>query len=329
MVKVPGLAPVISACMMTVLSADPENATPVIIAHRGASGYLPEHTLEATAMAHGLGADYIEQDVVLSKDGVPMVLHDIHLDEVTDVAGRFAGRARGDGRFYVIDFTAAELKTLEVKERFKRETGERVHPGRYAGEGPVFRIATLEEAFQLITGLNASTGREAGVYPEIKRPAWHHDEGRDLSAAVLAILERFGYAGKSDKCFLQCFEFPEVKRLREELGYRGQLIMLLGGGRKEADLARRSPAGLREFAGFVDGIGPPLDEVVSGDRPSEYVISPLVTHAHEAGLLVHPYTARADDLPEWATSYSELVRVLFDEAKVDALFSDFPGKKRE
>ncbi len=93
---------------------------PIIIAHRGASGYLPEHTLAAKALAHTMGADYLEQDLVLSKDGVPMVLHDVYLDMVTDVARRHPDRRRRDGRFYAIDFTLAELKRLRVQERFNR-----------------------------------------------------------------------------------------------------------------------------------------------------------------------------------------------------------------
>jgi glycerophosphoryl diester phosphodiesterase len=91
---------------------------PLVIAHRGASGYLPEHTLAAKAYAHALGADFIEQDLVLTKDDVPVVLHDIYLDTVTDVAVRFPERKRADGRFYVIDLTLAELKQLRVTERF-------------------------------------------------------------------------------------------------------------------------------------------------------------------------------------------------------------------
>ena len=325
MAKGVGVTLLFCAFAPVMVAQENKNDQPVFIAHRGASGYLPEHTLEATVMAHGLGADFIEQDVVLSKDDVPIVLHDIHLDDVTDVKTRFPDRARKDEQFYVIDFTLAELKTLQVKERFKPVTGKRVYPGRYSGNSPVFRIATLEEALQLIAGLNASTGRKAGIYPEIKQPAWHRSEGRDLSAVVLPLLKHFGYAEKSDNCYLQCFEFPEIIRIREELGYNGRLIMLMGGGKKRADVAQRSPQGLRELAKYVDGIGPPIGEVVTGSSPSNLKITTLAGYAHDAGLIVHPYTGRADELPKWAASYSELLRVLFDDAKVDGLFTDFPG----
>ncbi len=320
----------LSALMASALSIA-DDAAPVEIAHRGASGYLPEHTLEAVAMAHALGADYIEQDVVMSSDGVPMVLHDVTLDATTDVAARFPGRAREDGRYYAIDFTLAELKSLAVRERFKPETGEPVFPGRYSGGLPVFRIATFEESLALVSGLNASTGRVAGVYPEIKRPGWHLAQGKDLGAAVVAMLDRFGYREKSDACFVQCFEFTEVRRLRESLGYRGKLIQLLGGskpGEDGTDFVRfRTPEGLRELADWVDGIGPSLDSVVLGASPGERRITPLAAEARAAGLAVHPYTARTDSLPKWAADYADLIGVL-KEAGVEGWFTDFPGLLR-
>lgn len=323
------LAAVVLSIPLFVAAADP---VPFEIAHRGASGYLPEHTREAVVMAHGLGAGYIEQDVVLSADGIPVVLHDIHLDDVSDVATRFPGRARDDGKHYALDFTVAELKQLEMRERFKAATGERVFPKRYAGEGIAFRLMTLSESLAIIAALNASTGREAGIYPEIKRPAWHHAQGRDLGSAVLAVLKEHGYEDKEDRCFLQCFEYDEVRRLRDELGYRGRLIQLLGGGDKigegNTDNARfRTPGGLRELALRVDGIGPPLGEVVKGGDPASRRIASLVADARDAGLAVHPYTARADELPKWAADYDDLIRVL-REAGVAGYFTDFPGLVR-
>jgi glycerophosphoryl diester phosphodiesterase len=318
---------VVAMVIHPVLKA--QEPVPFEIAHRGASGYLPEHTREAVVMAHGLGAAYIEQDVVLSADDVPVVLHDIHLDDVSDVATRFPGRAREDGKHYALDFTLAELKQLGMRERFNPATGERVFPGRYSGSDTVFRIVTLEESLAIIAGLNGTTGREAGVYPEIKRPAWHLSQGKDLSAAVLPILKRFDYEDKDDPCYLQCFEYDEVRRLREALGYRGRLIQLLGGGDKigegNTDNTRlRSPEGLRELAKWVDGIGPPIGEIVKGDHVATRRITPLVADARAAGLVVHPYTARADELPKWAGDYDDLVGQL-RVAGVGAYFTDFPG----
>jgi glycerophosphoryl diester phosphodiesterase len=299
-------------------------AQPVVIAHRGASGYLPEHTLEAKAMAHTMGADFLEQDVVLSRDDVPVVLHDIHLDGVCDVAIRFPDRKRDDGRFYALDFTIAELKQLRVFERFDAKTGKQIFPRRFPKGQSHFQIATLEEELQLIQGLNHSTGREVGIYPEIKQPGWHRKEGHDISSIVLPILEKYGYRTKADACFLQCFEFDEVKRLRNEIGWQGRLIMLLGGGKTGiggSDFeSMRTPTGLAELAKIVDGIGPPISSILNPNNQ----ISDLVAHAHAANLLVHPYTLRADDLPKSVTSADQLMKLLFTEAKIDGLFTDFP-----
>ena len=289
------------------------NAEPVVIAHRGASGYLPEHTLEAKAMAHAMGSDFIEQDIVLTKDDVPVVMHDIYLDTISDVAERFPDRHRENGRFYTLDFTLAEIKQLHATERFSEKTGKQVYPKRFPKGSSSFQIPTLEEELQLIAGLNESTGRVAGIYPEIKQPKWHRSEGHDISAIVLPVLKRHGYATKSDPCFLQCFELEEVKRIRKELGWRGRLVFLMGSFKK-GEKVETEKATLADVASVADGIGPSI----SAD------IVRLATEAHEAGLIVHPYTLRIDDLPKWTKSTDELLHTLFDEAKVDGLFTDFP-----
>lgn len=304
---------------------------PLVVAHRGASGYLPEHTLEAKAMAHALGADYIEQDVVLSKDNVPVVLHDIHIDTVTDVAKRFPARKRADGRFYALDFTLAELKTLRVSERFDAKTGAPVFPQRYPSvtSPAAFYISTLEEELQLLQGLNRSTGRVAGIYVELKKPKWHRDHDRDLSRAVLPILARYGYATKNDPCFVQCFELTEIRRLRGELGWKGRLVMLIESKSKDEDGTDHdrlcTPEGIREIAPLVDGIGPAIGRIVTwpaagGGAPK---FSELVSLAHAQRLVVHPYTVRRDDLPKNCTSLDALHDALFRAARVDGAFSDF------
>jgi glycerophosphoryl diester phosphodiesterase len=297
--------------------------SPLVIAHRGASGYLPEHTLAAKALAHGMGAHYLEQDIVLTQDDVPVVLHDIHLDTTTDVARRFPDRKRADGRYYALDFSLAEIKQLDVSERFNAKTGKAVYPKRFPLDQSTFCVSTLEEELQLIQGLNASTGRVAGIYPEIKQPKWHRDQGHDISRIVLPVLQRYGYATKADPCFLQCFELTEVQRLRAKLGWKGKLIMLLGSKKSEDGTdyaALRTPKGLAELAKVADGIGPAIHQVLNeAGKPT-----PLVSEAHAAGLKVHPYTLRADDLPGFATSPDEVHRALFGEAKADGLFSDFP-----
>ena len=301
---------------------------PLVIAHRGASGYLPEHTLAAKALAYGQGADYLEQDVVLSKDGVPVIFHDTHIDTTTDVTKKFPGRQRADGRFYALDFTLAELKQLNLTERFSPKTGKAAFPRRFPVGVGSFSVVTLEEEIRFIQHLNRSTGRNVGIYPELKAPAWHRQEGRDLASAVLPILRKYGYDAKDSACFVQCFELAEIKRLRGELAWKGKLIMLLGGkgkGPGETDFTYlQTDAGLAELAKLVDGIGPPISSVVTGKSPAERKVTDLTARARKAGLLSHPYTLRADELPQCVSSVDELLRVLFDEAKIDGLFTDFP-----
>ncbi|MGY0427283.1 MAG: glycerophosphodiester phosphodiesterase, partial [Polaribacter sp.] len=191
--------------------------TKIVIAHRGASGYLPEHTMEAKTMAFAMNADYIEQDLVLSKDDIPIVIHDIYLDDVTDVATKFPSRKRADSRYYVIDFTFDELKTLNVSERFNPETGKQFFPNRFPKGKGTFKLHSFQEEIELIQGLNASTGKNIGIYPEIKEPAFHQKEGKKLTEIVLKILSDYGYNTKKDKCILQCFDAKELERIRKEL----------------------------------------------------------------------------------------------------------------
>ena len=302
-------------------------AQPVVIAHRGASGYLPEHTLEAKALAHAMGADFLEQDLVLTKDDVPIVMHDIQLETISDVATKFPDRKRADGHYYALDFTLAEVKQLQAHERVNLKTGQAVYPRRFPLGKSSFQIPTLEEELQLIAGLNKSRGRNVGIYPEMKQPAWHRKQGHDLSKIVLPILRRYGYATKKDECWVQCFEPDEVKRIRGELNWEGRLLLLLG-PTKYPDGSDAShwftAAGLAETAKFADGVGPSLATIVTGKLKADRKVTDLVKHAHAAGLLVHPYTLRADDLPKIVDSMDDAFGLLFSEAKIDGLFTDFP-----
>jgi glycerophosphoryl diester phosphodiesterase len=290
-------------------------SAPTIIAHRGASGYLPEHTLAAKALAYAQGADYLEQDLVLTKDGALIVQHDVTLDSTTDVAKRFPGRQRANGSFYAIDFTLAEVRQLRVFERFNPKTGKAVYPGRFPVGVGEFRINTFEEEIELIQGLNKSTGRKVGIYPEVKLAGWHRQEGQDLSKALLAVLARYGYATKADPCYIQCFEYAELQRLRNELGWKGRLVLLTGGKTPLID----TDDGLKSITKVVDGIGPALSAIAVGRQPSG-----LVERAHAVGLKVHPYTFRIEALPKGFTDGKDYYRFLTQEAKVDGLFTDFP-----
>jgi glycerophosphoryl diester phosphodiesterase len=301
---------------------------PLVIAHRGASGYLPEHTLASKRLAHQMGADFLEQDVVATRDDELVVLHDIHLDRVPDVAERFPGRARDDGRFYARDFDLEELRTLQAWERMNAD-GSPVYPGRYPARSGDFSLHTLGEEIEFIQRLNAETGRVAGIYPEIKRPAWHREEGVDIAPLMLGILADAGFDGPDDPVFVQCFDDAELRRLRHELDCPYKLVQLIGANNwNEADTdydVMRTRQGLEKLARTVDAVGPwllYLYELRAGDDLP--VSTGFVGMAHEVGLGVHPFTFRADDLPRGFEKLAELVRFFADELAIDGLFTDFP-----
>lgn len=326
------VAPTIGANVAAAQDAKQET---VVIAHRGASGYLPEHTLAAKALAYGMRADYIEQDVVLSKDGVPVILHDIHLDTTTDVATKFPDRKREDGRYYAIDFTLDEIKSLTVTERFKADSGKQVYENRFPMEFGIFKVPTLEEEIKLIQGLNHSTGRDVGIYPEIKNPEFHRAEGQDIAKAVVSVLEKWGYNNPASNAFLQCFDWAETKRIRTELNYQGKLVQLLGENRwgppegTDYDFLK-SDEGVLEMAKVVDGIGPWLPQVIEGlSENGTAIMTPTLIAAQRAQLLVHPYTLRADQLPKWAGDMDIALKAIFDDAAIDGIFTDFPDQAVE
>jgi glycerophosphoryl diester phosphodiesterase len=301
-----------------------------IIAHRGASGYLPEHTLPAKAMAYAMHTDYLEQDVVATRDDELVVLHDVHVDRVTDVARRYPDRARADGRYYVRDFDLAELRTLNVTERVD-EAGQAVFPGRFPAHTGRFGIHTLAEELTMVAGLNRATGKTTGVYPEIKRPQWHREEGVDLSAAVLEVLAAHGYENAEDPIFLQCFDAAELVRIRTELACRLRLVQLIGENswaESGTDYDKlRSEKGLAALAKTVDAVGPWVNQLYSVDPISgKPAPTGLTESAHQAGLLVHPFTFRADDLPPGFGCFEDMVHFFTGDLGVDGLFTDFPDR---
>jgi glycerophosphoryl diester phosphodiesterase len=295
---------------------------PIVIAHRGASGYLPEHTLAAKALAHGLGADYLEQDVVATRDSQLVVLHDLYLDDVTDVALKFPGRQRDDGRHYVIDFDLAELKTLTVFERRRPGSATAKYPARFPADTGLFAIATLAEELRLIGGLNRSTGRAVGIYPEIKDPGWHRRQGIDLSTLVLAELRAFGYSNPEHAAFVQCFDATELARLKEELGCSLPLIQLVGPEPEYAALL--TAPGLESLSAYAYGLGPHFSQLVDVEKGRSARRGDLARRAHDTGLRVHAYTFRRDDLPSYARTLEELLELFFMDIGVDGVFSDHP-----
>jgi glycerophosphoryl diester phosphodiesterase len=293
----------------------------IVIAHRGASGYLPEHTLIGKALAYGLGADYLEQDVIATRDGELVVLHDLHLDDVSDVAERFPGRQRSDGLHYAIDFDLEELQQLTLFERRRPGSSTPKYPGRFPSTIGVARIATLNDELALIQGLNRSTGRAVGVYPEIKHPQWHREQGIDLAAVLLRKLEAFGYTQPEHPAFVQCFDAGELLRVREELGSKLRLIQLVDNEPVYARLLTAS--GLARVARYAYGLGPSHSQLVTNADGRPRVLA-LATQAHELGLRLHPYTFRREDLPGYAATFEQWLQVFLHQARVDGVFCDFP-----
>jgi glycerophosphoryl diester phosphodiesterase len=299
------------------------NARPLIIAHRGASGYLPEHTLEAKALAYGQGADYLEQDVVATRDAVPVVLHDHYLDDVSDVADRFPGRARADGRHYVVDFDWAELRELTLNERRNPEHGGARFPNRFPLMPFGFRIARLDDEIRFVQGLNRSTGRNVGIYPEIKAPEWHRAHGIDLADVILRVLNGLGYHLPTDRVYVQCFDGAELERVRRELGSRLPLIRLIDSADDRP--AAMTAADWTRIAGYADGVGVDYRELVDVQSGrSTHRAKPLLASLRATPLDVHAYTFRADVHDAANGPFAELLGFLMADVPIDGLFCDQP-----
>lgn len=333
----------------------------IVIAHRGASGYLPEHTLEGYAASYFMGADYIEQDVVMTKDDQLVVMHDPYLDRVTDVMAKFPTRFHvmpdGSKRWRAIDFTLAEIKTLRVVTGFTVPEGTKPEdamknaktdwPQRFPMGKSSFEVPTFAEAIELIQGLNKATGRNVGIYPEIKNPSLFRIEGKDISMAVLKELKKYGYTSKSDKVYVQCFNPIETKRISKELmpklGMDLKVVQLIAGNSwkesfeiKDGKLVPYDfnwmfqPGGMAKVAEYADGIGPSKTFLIDSKKSTRdhIVLTPMITEAHKAGMVVHPFTFRAEAnriLPP-AKDFDDMVSIYVNEVGVDGLFSDFTDR---
>lgn len=278
-----GLLALATAALLAACGGDDGTPTllgdkPLVIGHRGASGYLPDHTLEGYRKAIELGADFIEPDLVATKDGVLVARHEPNITGTTDVAQRpeFASRktqkvvdgVREEG-WFVSDFTLAELKTLRaIQPLAERDQG-------YNGK---FQIPTFEEVLDLAKSESARLGRTIGVYPETKHPTYHVNQGLKLEDRLLAILEKYGYTTKTAPVIVQSFEVANLKYLRSKTQVRlvqlvdaddvnpdGSISLVapydkpydfavVGDARTFASLL--TPAGLKEVKTYADGIGP-------------------------------------------------------------------------
>jgi glycerophosphoryl diester phosphodiesterase len=291
---------------------------PILIGHRGASGYVPEHTLVSYFLAIQQGADYAEPDLVMTKDGVLVARHENEIGGTTDVADhpKFARRRtvkRIDGveveGWFTEDFTLAELKTLRVRERIPD-----IRPANTSFDGQ-FEIPTFDEVLALIRSVDAQRAAAArrmgrpkpaptGVYPETKHPTYFDEQGLRMDRALLQVLSRHGYEGRNAPVFIQSFEVGNLKRLRRKT--RLPMVQLIeasgapydfvasGDSRTYADLI--TPAGLAEIATYANAIGPSKALIIPR-KDDGTLASPttLVEDSHEAGLGVHPWTFRAEN----------------------------------
>jgi glycerophosphoryl diester phosphodiesterase len=270
-----------------------------LIAHRGASAYAPEHTRAAYLLAIQQGADFVEQDLVLTKDGQLVCLHDVTLERTTNVEDRFPDRfveQQGPGgttkHWMAYDFTLEEIKQLDAGSWFD---------ARFAGE----RVLTFQEAIDLLEG-------KVGLYPELKSPELYRARGVNLASIVIEALRRNGL-DRSDRLILQSFDEATLRTLARELPSVPRVFLM------ERSIAEQwlSPARLREAAAFVSGIGP-AKQILEA-RPE------AVKWAHDAGLTVTPYTFRAGATGRFPSVRDEMRYFLF-ELGVDALFTDNPDQ---
>jgi glycerophosphoryl diester phosphodiesterase len=339
-----GASAVIAEPQAPDVAGGQHSARPLIIGHRGASGYRPEHTLASYELAARMGADYIEPDLVTTKDGVLVARHEPEIGGTTDVANHPEFTARRTTKsldgvattgWFTEDFTLAELKTLRATERIPQLRQENtVFNGRY-------QVPTFQEVIDLAKRLSNDLHREIGIYPETKHPTYFRKQGLPLEPKLVQTLNRNGLNRPNAKVFVQSFEVSNLKALNREL--RVPLVQLTsatgapfdfidtGDPRSYADLV--TAAGLREVASYADGVGPDKNQVIPRDAAGNLTTpTALVRDAHAAGLDVHPYTFRAENnflptnlrssavLADYGNLFGELDA--FFAAGVDGVFTD-------
>jgi glycerophosphoryl diester phosphodiesterase len=327
---------------------------PLVIGHRGAGGYLPEHTLPSYALAIKLGADYIEPDLVSTKDGHLIARHEPEITDTTDVEfhPEFKNRRRTaviDGApaegWFASDFTLAEIKTLRAVQPFPDR------PDRFNGK---YRIPTFDEVIALAKRYSRRTGRKIGIYPETKHPTYHRNTlGLPLEAKLLRSLRSAGWDNRRAPVFIQSFEQSNLKELNRQTDVR--LVQLVDANDVKPDgtldytppfdrpydwtvsgdpklLARTfayfaTDEGLEDVRRYADGIGPwkPYIQTTIGANATLPEATDLVRRAHKLGLLVHPYTFRNEQSrlapPYKGNPINEYLR--FYELGVDGVFTDF------
>ncbi|CAJ0786501.1 Glycerophosphodiester phosphodiesterase, periplasmic [Ralstonia mannitolilytica] len=338
------------------------NTTPIatvqVIGHRGASALRPEHTLASYQKAIDDGADIIEPDLVSTKDGVLVARHENEISGTTNVAdvAAFAGRRTTktiDGRsvtgWFTEDFTLAELKTLRVRERIPN-----IRPDNTAYNDQ-FDIPTLDEIIALARDQSAKLGRNIGIYPETKHPTYFQSIGLPLEDRLIDALRRDAFTASRTTVYIQSFEVANLKAIRDKIGSsqpNWKLVQLMGSaGQQPYDfvVARDSRTygdmmtdrGMRDIASYANGVGPDKNSIMSLDANGRLTDpTDLIRNAHNAGLIVHPYTFRPENtfLPPSLRSGADNTRNVsgsieeiqaFLRAGVDGFFTDDPAVGRQ
>ena len=306
------------ATLLLLLTASvAASSGPLVIAHRGASGYRPEHTLESYRLAVEMGADFIEPDLVSTKDGVLVARHENEIGSTTDVATRFPDRKRTktvDGEsltgWFTEDFTLAEIKTLHARERL----AFRSHA--YDGQ---FAVPTFDEVVDLAQRMGEARKRPVGVYPETKHPTYFRGISLPLEEKLIESLQRHGWNDRTAPVFIQSFEQGNLRELRKKTTVR--LIQLVN------TPAMIQGEGLKAIAAYADGIGPEKRLVIPVNTDGSLAPpTDLVARAHALNLLVHVWTVRTEKefLP---AGYRGDVGAEFAALRrlgVDGVFTDFP-----
>ncbi len=304
--------------LLTLLVADlkAQSDRPLVIAHRGASGHLPEHTLESYALAIEMGADYIEPDLVLTKDGVLITRHDHYLSNSTDIADHpeFATRKKTIGHredWYTEDFILLEIKKLRARQAFRGRSKE--HDGKY-------EIPTFQQVIDLVKRESAATGRSIGLYPEIKKPAYFNAKGYDFAGALLDILRGNDLSSDKLPVFIQSFEADILKELNERTDLPlVQLVTVARGATGKPDPSR-SNIPLKDLSAYAQVVAPIKMLLVSADGTA----TTFVEQAHRLGLSVHVWTFRNDAYPTDYFSSGAEEQAHFFKLGIDGIFTDFP-----
>ena len=289
----------------------------IIIGHRGASGHRPEHTIESYRLAVEMGADFIEPDLVSTKDGVLIARHENEIGATTDVADRFPDRKRTrtiDGQsitgWFSEDFTLAEIRTLRARERL---------PFRSHAYDGQFHVVTFDEVIELAQKLRTTRGAPVGIYPETKHPTYFRGIGLPLEEKLLASLEKHGWNDRKAPVFIQSFEDGNLRALRKKTTVR--LVQLLN------QTVTVDEARLKAIAAYADAIGPEKRLLVPV-APDGSLKSPtdLVERAHRLGLLVHVWTVRPESqfLPKGYGGDVQAEFLQLRQLGVDGVFTDFP-----